>query len=123
MELSKSDGLNVLTCSPRSPSWGLAPAFCALRVDPLRGLNPHPGSMEASPALQNRADDQSSLRRTRSNTVSDLVRRSDPGAEHLTSTLRVDLPCDYTLPSTTVRILADIIVATMQSRDRPSEVA
>lgn len=37
--------------------------------------------------------------------------------------VRVDLPWDYTLPPTSVRILASMLMAAMQSRDRPPEAA
>lgn len=39
------------------------------------------------------------------------------------SGVRVELPCDYALPASSVRILANLLIAAVQSPDRPSEVA
>lgn len=55
---------------------------------------------------------------------------ASPAQEHMgaaakrdCSNVRVDLPWDYKLPAPSVRILANILIGAVQSRDRPSEIA
>ena len=51
------------------------------------------------------------------------VEAPEQGSARLTSEVRVDLPWSYTLPATSVRILAGILTAAIRTRDRPPEVA
>jgi hypothetical protein len=91
-------------------------------VDPGSQLSSHLGFMDAA-----RAQTGDPYLGCPTQTVPGRIHRPveapDQGLARLTSEVRVDLPWSYTLPATSVQILAGIITAAIRTRDRPPEVA
>lgn len=91
-------------------------------MDPALHARSHLGFMTTAHAINGPEGRRGSADGAQAETRS-VSETSATRVHGLTPPVRVDLPWDYKLPATTVRILADIVVATMQSRDRPPEVA
>lgn len=102
---------------------GASRAGGPIQVDPQPQPSSHPGFMDAARAQTGVEDRGSPPQRVHAGIQRPHEESSEPGFVCLPSDVQVDLPWDYTLSAMSVRILADILVATMQSRDRPSEVA